>query len=399
MQIEKLVYGGAGLARHGAETVFVPYVLPGERVEVELERRSSGVLRGAALAWEARSSERSDPPCPVFGRCGGCHYQHMPYERQRESKAAILRETLRRLGGVDWEGDIEVTSAEPWGYRNRTQLHFHRRDGAPSVGFLAPESHRHVAAEECAINCPDLNRLHGELREMTADRWFPKSLRSVEFFVADGQVQMNLPRRPGPLPRKFWSWCDERLGVSRPGAALECPCGPDVFRISGRSFFQVNRFLAARLADLALGDTGGQLALDLYCGVGLLTLPLARRFRNVVGVDSAESAVRDLRSNATRAGLALHAVHAGVPEFLRGYARRPDLIVADPPRAGLGKDTVREILRLRVPRVRLVSCDPATLARDLRQLAAGGYVVESLQLVDMFPQTYHIESIASLRLA
>ena len=397
LRVEKLVYGGTGLARHGNATVFVPFVLPGEEVDVDLVERARGIFDGAVVRWTEESAERSAAPCPVFGLCGGCHYQHVAYDRECEYKAAILRETLRRIGGLRWDSEIEIATADPWGYRNRTQLHLEREREVPSVGFLASGSHRHVDALYCAINSPRLNELHRTLRSMMADRRFPKDLRSVEFFSSGDQVQMNLPRRPGPLPRKFWSWCGERLGVSRAGAPLDYRCGPDAFRVSGRSFFQVNRFLAGRLAGLAAGGTEGRFALDLYCGVGLLTLALARRYESVVGVDSSESATRDLQSNAARVGLPVRAVHMGVAAFLRSLTDRPDLVVADPPRAGLGGDVVKEILRLAPPELRLVSCDPATMARDIRSLRTGGYEVERIHLIDMFPQTYHIETVTVLR--
>ncbi len=397
LRIEKLVYGGAGIARHANATVLVPFVLPGEKVEVDLLDRPGGILHGAVVRWTEKSADRASAPCSVFGHCGGCHYQHVAYDLECDYKAAILRETLRRIGDLEWTSEIEAAEAEPWGYRNRTQLHLQRKDGAPSVGFLASGSHRHVDALDCPINAPKLNELHRALRAMMAERRFPKSLRSVEFFTDEIGVQMNLPKRPGPLPRKFWSWCSERLGVSGAGAPLDYRCGQDVFRVSGRSFFQVNRFLAGKLAELAVGKAEGEVALDLYCGVGLLTLPLARRYKKVYGVDSSESATRDLQSNAARAGLSLRTVHMGVAAFLRGFSDRPDLVVADPPRAGLGGDVIKEIVRLGPRELRLVSCDPATLARDIKWLRAGGYDVERIHLVDMFPQTYHIETVALLR--
>ena len=397
LRIEKLVYGGAGLARHGNAAVFVPFVLPGEEVEVDLVERAGGTLRGEVVRWTEESDVRSAAPCRVFGLCGGCHYQHVSYGRECEYKTAILRESLRRIGGLNWDDEIAIAKAEPWGYRNRTQLHLARNEGIASVGFLAAGSHRHVDAPDCAINSPKLNELHRTLRALTAERRFPKDLRSVEFFTDGNQVQMNLPRRPGPLPRKFWSWCGDQLGVSGAGNPLHYRCGPDVYRVSGRSFFQVNRFLAGKLAELAMGEGEGGVALDLYCGVGLLTLPLARRHERVYGVDSSEPATRDLQSNAATAGLPVRAVHMGVADFLRGFTDRPRLIVADPPRAGLGGEVVREVLRIAPPELRLVSCDPATLARDIKSLVEGGYDVERIHLVDMFPRTYHIETVAVLR--
>ncbi len=396
VRIEKLVYGGTGLARHEGQTVFVPFVLPDEQVEVDV---SAGkvVSVGAPVGWVERSPGRAEPPCAVFERCGGCHYQHIPYERQCEFKQEILRETLRRIGGLQWDGDIPVVSAEPWGYRNRSQFRLAWSDGVPQVGFFATGSHRLIAADECAVNSPALNRAHGAVTEMAAQRSFPRTLRQLEVVTNETQFQINLPRRPGPVPRRFWQWCFERLGVDHPGAPITFESDGDSFRVSGRSFFQVNRHLAGSLAGHAIGQAEGALALDLYCGVGLLTLPLARRFRKVVGVDSGASATRDLQANGEQAGVRVRAVQMDVLEFLRGFNGAPDLIVADPPRAGLGDGVVEQLRRIGAPRLRLVSCDPATLARDLKGLVACGYVVESLALIDLFPQTYHVETVAALR--
>ena len=396
LEIDKLVYGGDGLARHEGGAVFVPFVLPGEKVEAELSRKSAGVRRGVDVEWLSRSDQRSEPPCPVFANCGGCHYQHMPHDLECSYKAGILRETLRRIGGIDWDAEIPTVRSEPLGYRNRTQIHFARQGRTSQAGFLAARSHRLVAAHNCAINSPKLNVLHRAVEQMAADRRFPSSLKTIEFFTDEDQVQVNLPRRAGPLPKRFWAKSASAFGVDQPGTQLDYRCGEDSFQVSGRSFFQVNRFLAHRLAELAIGTLEGRLAIDLYAGVGLITLPLARRFREVVAVDSAPSAMRDLRFNARRAGCSVRAVHMDVDVFLDGFSGQPDLIVADPPRTGLGAPVVSQIVRLRPPRLHLVSCDPATLARDLKLLLAAGFALLELQMVDLFPQTYHIETVAIL---
>ncbi len=397
VRVEKLVYGGCGLARHGGDTLLVPFVLPGEVVEVEFGNRSGGVRQASVTGRIEPSSERVTAPCAVFGKCGGCHYQHVPYEHECRFKVEIVRETLRRIGRLDWDEDIGVIGAQPWGYRNRTQFHFGESNGEFRPGFHGPGSHVPVPAAECPINGPRLGELHRTLWEMAADRRFPRTLRRMELFTNGRQTQMNLPRCPGPLPNRFWGWCGDRLGVSRPGVPLEYACGDDVFRVSGRSFFQVNRFLAGKLARIVLADASGSVAVDLYAGVGLLTLPLARSCDSVIAVDAAESAMRDLQSNAARAGLAVRVVHAPVLEFLKGLQDRPDLVVANPPRAGLGTGVVEQIVRLAPPDLRLVSCDPSTLARDIRSLRAGGYKVKRIQVIDMFPQTYHIETVVFLR--
>lgn len=396
LEIDKLVYGGDGLARHEDGAVFVPFVLPGETVDVELSSKSAGVRRGIDAAWISRSDQRTEPPCPVFAKCGGCHYQHMPHDLECSYKVGILRETLSRIGGIDWDAEIPTVRSEPLGYRNRTQIHFARQGRTSQAGFLAARSHRLVAAHDCAINSPKLNALHGAVERMAADRRFPSSLKTIEFFTDEDRVQVNLPRRAGPLPKRFWAKSASVFGVDGPGTSLDYRCGEDVFQVSGRSFFQVNRFLAHRLAALATGQVEGRLAIDLYAGVGLFTLPLARRFREVVAVDSASSAMRDLRFNARRAGCSVRAVHLDVDVFLDGFSGQPDLIVADPPRTGLGAPVVSQIVRLGPPRLHLVSCDPATLARDLKLLLAAGFALLELQMVDLFPQTYHIETVAIL---
>ncbi len=395
LAIEKLVYGGTGLARHGDTTVLVPHVLPGERVDVDFQPRR-GVAHGIPVAWSKSSSERCDAPCPVYGSCGGCHYQHMHYEAQTARKREILVETLRRIGGIRWDRETPVVQAEPWGYRNRLQIRLDWQHGRPVAGFFAARSHRLVATQACALASPALAKALTTLTGLLRRPRFPRGLRTVELFANEHDLQVNLPRNTASLPKRFWKVWGERLGVAGPGSPLVVGCGPDALRVSGRSFFQVNRFLAPRLAEVATAGAEGALAVDLYCGVGLITLPLARRFREVVGVDASGSAVRDLQSNASRARLRLGAVQMDVGAFLASYQGRPDLIVADPPRAGLGPAVVGDLVRVGASSLRIVSCDPATLARDLKALVAGGYALDRLTVVDMFPQTYHIETVAAL---
>ena len=397
LQIEKLIYGGEGLARHGSRAALLPFVLPGESVEARIGPSRGGVLRGQDVRIAKASDDRVAPACPLFSRCGGCHYQHMTDDAEIAHKVRILRETLARIGGVEWTKPIEAVRSEPLGYRNRTQLHARPRGRASRLGFHAPRSHRLVAADECPINSPRLNAVHGALNRMASNRRFPGRLRVIEIFSDEDQVQLNLPRLSRPLPARFWRQCATELGVSHAGAALDYRCGRDVFRVSGRSFFQVNRHLVGRLGQLVVGDCTGDLAIDLYAGVGLLTLPLARRFGEVIAVDSAESAMRDLRTNARRAALAVRVAQMDVSAFLEGWSKRPGLVLADPPRSGLGGPVVERISKLAPSRLHLLSCDPATLSRDLSALLASGYVLDSLSLVDLFPQTYHIETVAKLR--
>jgi 23S rRNA (uracil1939-C5)-methyltransferase len=227
------------------------------------------------------------------------------------------------------------------------------------------------------------------LRERLPDPRFPKFLRSLEIFSNETEVQINVLESEKPVARRFFEWC-ESVG------AIEYQTSLGQFRVSPHSFFQVNRFLIEVLAETALGDASGRAALDLYAGAGLFALPLARRFESVMAVEAGTSAVRDLEFNAQRAGVTVGVEQARVEDYLARVEKAPDFVLADPPRAGLGKSVTAHLARLAPARIAIVSCDPATLARDLAALPR--YRIERMTLVDLFPQTYHLETVVDLRL-
>jgi len=384
--IEKWVYGGEALARlseaggNSGRVVLAPFVLPGETVRLKVDDDIHADLVEVLTA----SPERVAPPCPLFTRCGGCHYQHAPYAFQLARKVEILREQLRRVGKIEYTADIDTISGPPLGYRNRGQ--FHIADG--SIGYLAPRSHRLVPVTgECPISSPRLNQALAEMRERLNDPRFPRFVHSLEIFTNETEVQVNALEADRPVARSFYDWCGSTV-------AVDYATSIGTFRVSPRSFFQVNRFLIENLVDAALHGAEGKSALDLYAGVGLFALPLARRFQNVIAVESGVTAARDLEVNAARAEVRLQTERARVEDFLRSFAETPDFVLADPPRAGLGKPVVKELERLAPPRITIVSCDPATLARDLAALAS--YRIERMTLIDLFPQTFHLETIAQL---
>jgi 23S rRNA (uracil1939-C5)-methyltransferase len=397
VEIEKLVYGGQGLGRVNGRAVLVPFVLPGERIEVEAVRETPSLIHARPLDLSRRSEHRVTSGCPVYGECGGCQYQHIAYAQQLEFKRDILRETLKRVGKIAWDGPIETIAGEPWGYRNRTQLRVARRDRKVVVGFLEAGSRRIVHASQCPINSPALNRAHQALLEMAHQRRFPQFLHEVEFFTNEADIQLNVLDSELRLSKSFFEWCGEKIAGFSAGEHIDYPSGGDVFRVDSRSFFQVNRFLTAQLAEAAVAQAEGNSALDLYAGVGLMTLPLARKFSQVVAVDSSLRAVRGLQFNAERAKVDVKVVNLNVEEYLPSCEEGVDFVVADPPRAGLGPKITAELLRLKARHLALVSCDPATLARDLSALTAGGYEIVKITFVDMFPQTFHIECVVDLR--
>jgi 23S rRNA (uracil1939-C5)-methyltransferase len=354
--VEKLVYGGDGLARVEGRVVFTPFVLPGERIRVETWREQPGLVRAHMLEVLEPAPERVAAPCPVFGRCGGCHYQHAPYEYQLAAKRAILVDQLRRLGKLEPPETIAVVAGEPWGYRNRAQLHIEGR----RMGYREAGSHSLCEVGNCPIASPKINDTIHVLAGMLRDSRWPRFVRSLEILTDEQQVQLNVLDTDQPVAKRFFDWCAAEI----PGLVEGALDYQGRFRVSRHSFFQVNRFLLDRLVEVALEGTEGDTALDLYAGVGLFSLALARGFKEVTAVESGSGAVRDLQYNAER--------------------------------AGLGKAVVRRLAELRPRQVTIVSCDPATLARDLAGLTAAGYRVERMTLVDLFPQTFHLETVVRL---
>jgi 23S rRNA (uracil1939-C5)-methyltransferase len=379
VRIEKWVYGGDGLARLDGRVVLAPFTLPGELARVDI----GDDVHARLIEVIEPSGERVAAPCPYFGRCGGCHYQHAPYEYQLARKVEILREQLRRVGKIDYQGEIEALSGPPLGYRNRAQ--FHIANG--KIGYRAARSHELVAIDgECPIASPLVNRTLQMIRARLTDPKFPKFVHSIEVFTNETEVQVNAIEADRPVARSFYDWMESVV-------AIDYPTALGTFRVSPRSFFQVNRFLIEGLVEKALDGAGGDRALDLYAGVGLFALPLAQRFESVTAVESGSSAARDLEVNAERAGVRVGVEMARVEDYLAKVEKAPDFILADPPRAGLGKTVITHLNRIGAPGVTIVSCDPATLARDLAGL---NYRIAEMTLVDLFPQTFHLETIVRL---
>lgn len=385
--VEKLVYGGDGLGRLDGRVVLAPYVLPGERALVKALQEKPGLVRGGLLKVVQPAPERVAAPCPVFGRCGGCHYQQAPYDFQVEAKCGILVEELRRLGKIE-PPEFSVVTDEPWGYRNRVQ--FHVENG--KLGFREARSHKLCPIESCPISSPKMNEAIATLVPMVRDGRWPKFLRSLEIFTDERQVQLNVTETDRPVARRFFEWCAESI----PGMVENALDYEGRFRVSRNSFFQVNRFLLDLLVAAAVDGAEGETALDLYAGVGLFALELAKRFRSVTAVESGSGAVRDLQFNAERAGVAVAAVQSTTEAYLEKLERAPDFVLLDPPRAGLGKAVVQRLAELQPARIGIVACDPATLARDLAGLLAAGYRIDAMSMVDLFPQTFHIETVVRL---
>lgn len=387
------MYGGDALGRAEGRVVMMPLALPGELVRFEIAAEKPQLITARVAGIVEPSPERVEPRCPHFTKCGGCQYQHAGAAYMVDQKRAILHEVFERMAKVKLpDGGIATVSAEPWGYRNRIQLHIEER----RIGFHAARSREIEPILSCAIASPRLVEVIHALREMKRSPRWPRFLRSLELFTNESEVQVNvLDSGPQHVSKAFFEWCSQ----SMPGAmapALDYPVGEFTYRVSHKSFFQVNRFLLEKLVEHAIAGAEGNTALDLYAGVGLFSLPLAARFKQVTAVEAVNSAVADLGFNADRHKRKVKTVRARTDDYLAGIDETPDFVLADPPRAGLGKPVVEALVRLKPPRIHLVNCDPPMLARDLQGLLAGGYRVEGVTMVDLFPQTSHIESVTRL---
>jgi len=414
VKIEKLIYGGEGLGHQDGHTVFVPFVLPDEVVTVRAREQKKKFIRGELVSVDSASPQRVAPLCRHFGACGGCNYQHIPYQAQLAHKAGILRETLSRIGRVAWNGPIQTHASPPLGYRNRAQWKVRKVADRAQIGYFRGGTSALLAAEECPVLSPLLAATLERLRQLLAEGALPSSLLEVEAFADtdDSRLLLNFsftefPKGPSRVASEIRGAITgaegillheasrDRFEILGPGF-VRCRVNEFDFEVGHLSFFQTNRFLLSELQQAVTANVRGDLALDLYCGVGLFTLPIARQFSRVVAVESNSAAVRNLEANLGSRSSTVHVMQNEVAEALQRITDSPDVVVLDPPRAGVEKSALEKLAALSAREIRYLSCDPATLARDLALLTGRGYTVSGIHLFDLFPQTFHIETLAVL---
>jgi 23S rRNA (uracil1939-C5)-methyltransferase len=432
-----MIYGGDGLARLPADesgrgkAAFVPYVLSGEKVEASLTEQKPGFARARVESMVEPSRHRITAGCPYFTRCGGCHYQHADYEHQLEIKKDILIETLRRTAKLELPVEVQVHSSPPWNYRNRSRLQV-RTSPEFKFGYFKTGSRELMAVEECPISSPQINRGIAAVWKSGLAGKVPAGIREIEFFANadDTQLLVEVSATTEARRAAVRMWSEELQGSTpeiagvvtfrdtKPGHPSEklLTVGAGFlmyqteragYRVSAGSFFQTNRFLTDELVKIVTNQQSGELAVDLYAGVGLFSTALCD-MRHTFSVESSQTSSADLAYNLPSNG---EAVQAMTEQYLDGLEkkgrvgkgavvshtrRKPDLAVVDPPRSGLGERVARKLATLGAPRVVYVSCDPVTLARDLGVLLGSGYRVEQAHMVDLFPQTYHLESVFHL---
>ena len=431
LTIDKVIYGGQGLARipadsdaRGGMSVFVPFSLPGEIVEAEITQQHRGYCVGEARQIVQASKFRTDPPCQWFETCGGCHLQHGVYSYQVELKREMLIESLTRAGVRDLP-TVSLLTGEPFGYRNRIRLQVQTQPEF-SIGYHQAKSHRMTAIDRCPIAAPLLEQCIRVLHSLGVRGTFPTDAQEIEIFTDHDQSElfMTVWTRPQVRSRQdaykeFFAQLQKEipqligaqvLGTEKGkihSVRLQLQWGRQhvSYRVAGRdyivgagSFFQVNYTLLDEFVAAVTGNESGECVWDLYAGVGLFSLALVERFQRVIAVESSEAACKDLRVNL-RNTAAEHVQTTALNFLQQAVVRRqaaPNLILLDPPRAGAGVEACKLLAEVGPQRIVYVSCDPATLGRDLGALIQSGYRLLRLQLVDMFPQTYHMETIAML---
>ncbi len=425
LTIDRLSYGPAGVGRLEGKAVFVPETAPGDVVEIRIEEEKKGYARGRVTALLSASPVRRACPCPYVQRCGGCPWQHLTYEEQLRSKETLVQEQLRRIGGFS---DIPLLpilpSPQEWRYRHRIRLHVEQNK---RLGFSPPRSHAVVEIQDCLIAWEGVAEHLQLAREWVAAVRTP--IVELELAVSDkavdnrkvGEAQATpnlvmIAEALGPLhpadvqtSERFLAAHPQCAGLRMSGHEWRRTWGDTSLTLSSEdgvlttrdgTFTQVNptanRVLTTTLLQLCAVH-GEQRIVELYCGAGNLSVALARGARELIGIEQNGVAVVAAQANAAHAGLmntrfVQDSVLAGVQQLLQDKVRC-DVLVLDPPRTGAAE--VMDLLpQLGAATITYVSCDPATLARDLRRLHSHGYRLQAVQPLDMFPQTYHVETIA-----
>ena len=430
--IERLAYGGSGFGRINGKACFVPFTAPGDVVTVRIRRETGSYAEAELIELLESSPLRVTPPCPHFGRCGGCHWQHLGYHDQVAAKEEIYAQALWRLARVERELLLPPLPApQPWGYRSRIQLKVDSEGGELLIGFFAPGSHSVVDLPGgCAVAHPSLNRALELLRPVVAEFPHREHLPRIDLAVGDdGATVLTLHYR-GEEPQRtveFWRRREKQLaplagaflrrdrkgaatkifGEGRVTYALSPPAVDGVgaelrLGFSAGSFSQVNYRQNRLLVQTALewgNPSGGERVLDLCCGNGNFSIPFARQVREVIGLETGEGSVADARQNAALYAMKhlrfeLRDAVAGLRRFIAD-GEQFDLVLLDPPRSG-AVEMAKLIGSVGAAKIIYVSCDPQTLGRDLAILQKGGYRVARSRVVEMFPQTYHMESITLL---
>ena len=438
VSIETATIDGSGVARVDGQVVFVPGALPGERCSVRIAHVGRSAVFAQLLSVLTPSAHRVEPDCPYFPRCGGCALRHMDYEQELALKQAHVQSCLTRIGGQTISALPITGAAQTDGYRNKVQFPVQEQDGRPVAGFFSGKTHRVIPVRHCRIqpDCADVIRgavlawmeqYHIRAYDEQTHTGYIRHIY-IRFGAESGQILVCIVANCAQLPKKkqlVAALLAAEPGITTivfspntkkgntvlgtefhplygDGTITDTLCGLQ-FRLSAPAFYQVNHAQAERLYEKAVqlaGLTGNETVLDLYCGTGTITLCLARHAKKAIGVEIVPQAIEDAKFNAAQNGMEnaeFFCMDAGqAAKMLADRRIRPDVIVVDPPRKGVSADVIEAISAMAPQRVVYVSCDPATLARDLKLLTAAGYTLQTAEAFDLFPRCAHVETVVLL---
>lgn len=418
IEIKRLASDGTGIGYIDGKATFVPGMLPGEQGTVTLTENKKNYQKAEIVEIKRFSPEREQPPCPVFLECGGCDLQHMNYEYTLAWKKQWVEDALQRIGGLpDIQAEPVIGMEKPWRYRNKAVLH---RDKEGKLGYYREKSKDVILFEDCLLLSPKMNQKISKLR-LLLGKSYPE-IRTATFRQSNrGKGLLILEGKTGKS--REWQSIVKLLKqeeeFSPQGCSVAVPQGKNRFegsgpqflneyiddirfRVSPNAFLQVNPVQTKKLYSLILQYAelaGSEEVWDLYCGIGTITLILAKRCRKVVGIEENPHAVEDGIFNAKESGIANASFIQGkVEEKLKSISGSPDIVVTDPPRAGMNPLVIERLLKLKPRKIIYVSCNPATLARDLKLLTAGdgsypAYAIKKVQPVDMFAWSCHVECV------
>lgn len=438
VSIETTTIDGSGVARVDGQVVFVPGALPGERCSVRIAHVGRSAVFAQLLSVLTPSAHRVEPDCPYFPRCGGCALRHMDYEQELALKQAHVQSCLTRIGGQTISALPITGAAQTDGYRNKVQFPVQEQDGRPVAGFFSGKTHRVIPVRHCRIQPDCADAIRGAVlawMEQYHIRAYDEQTHTgyirhiyIRFGAESGQILVCIVANCAQLPKKkqlVAALLAAEPGITTivfspntkkgntvlgtefhplygDGTITDTLCGLQ-FRLSAPAFYQVNHAQAERLYEKAVqlaGLTGNETVLDLYCGTGTITLCLARHAKKAIGVEIVPQAIEDAKFNAAQNGMEnaeFFCMDAGqAAKMLADRRTRPDVIVVDPPRKGVSADVIEAISAMAPQRVVYVSCDPATLARDLKLLTAAGYTLQTAEAFDLFPRCAHVETVVLL---
>ena len=438
VSIETATIDGSGVARVDGQVVFVPGALPGERCSVRIAHVGRSAVFAQLLSVLTPSVHRVEPDCPYFPLCGGCALRHMDYEQELALKQAHVQSCLTRIGGQTISALPITGAAQTNGYRNKVQFPVQEQDGCPVAGFFSGKTHRVIPVRHCRIQPDCADAIRGAVlawMEQYHIRAYDEQTHTgyirhiyIRFGAESGQILVCIVANCAQLPKKkqlVAALLAAEPGITTivfspntkkgntvlgtefhplygDGTITDTLCGLQ-FRLSAPAFYQVNHAQAERLYEKAVqlaGLTGNETVLDLYCGTGTITLCLARHAKKAIGVEIVPQAIEDAKFNAAQNGMEnaeFFCMDAGqAAKMLADRRTRPDVIVVDPPRKGVSADVIEAIGAMAPQRVVYVSCDPATLARDLKLLTAAGYTPQTAEAFDLFPRCAHVETVVLL---